>query len=46
ILLKLKADSLVPVGIYGGTYAIYSILSTASDAILRSKVVDAYVYSL
>ncbi|KAK1449588.1 hypothetical protein CCUS01_11471, partial [Colletotrichum cuscutae] len=46
ILLKLKADSLILIGIYKSTYTIHNILSTASDTTLRSKVVNIYIYSL
>ncbi|KAK0367434.1 major facilitator superfamily transporter [Colletotrichum limetticola] len=46
MLLKLEADGLAPAGTHGGTHAVHGMLSTAGDAALRSKVVDAYVYGL
>ncbi|KAG7073815.1 major facilitator superfamily transporter [Colletotrichum scovillei] len=46
MLLKLEADGMAPAGTHGGTHAVHAMLSTAGDAALRSKIVDAYVYGL
>ncbi|KAF4486601.1 Efflux pump FUS6 [Colletotrichum fructicola Nara gc5] len=46
MLLKLARDGLAPAGTHGGTHAIAAMLSTSNDAVLRSKILDAYVYGL
>ncbi|KAK1973688.1 hypothetical protein LZ30DRAFT_787584 [Colletotrichum cereale] len=46
MLLKLERDGLAPAVTHGGTHAVAYMLSASNDAVLRSKILDAYVYGL